>query len=648
MFQTDRSNPWKLAGLFLFLLMVAPTLFAEEWGGWPCLYDRGNYLESNVAQESPVNIGQLQPGASLPELTAYTSVGEPVSLNEVFKQKPTVLFFYKSAYCGHCQFQFRQILGIQDQLADLGFQVMAVSHVSLESTKRMEDKYTPPFPVLSDRNQDVGRAFGIAFSMARPEVNFYPGRNDMGVYGSALFVVSTNGRVLYEWTYNDNKVRLNDQAVLAAARKVIADREAVFSDLQKALESPDRVTHLNLNYQNLKTIPNIVFGLKNLEHLELVGNKLVALPPEIGRLSNLKRLNVSDNRLTFLPAEIGELTHLQDLQLLKNNLTHLPSEIGALTNLVRLNLMYNPVAELPPEIGDLASLKYLRLFEHNLDTLPPEIGRLKNLRNLLLIGKKEIPAGYEPTEETYAHYVNPDLPGRVTGLKTLPPEIGDLENLFELHLLYNELERLPPEIGNLKNLQFIHLADNQLTSLPEEFAQLDLAGYRGTEGLYLWKNKLSALPDAVAAMDLVYLYLDYNQFSVLPEALLQNEHLQRVYINHNQLKAVPTIEMPRLMDISFRYNQLITIPSIRQESVLHSLDLSHNAISSLPSEQEPLNVRHLLLNDNQISQLPAELPENWKSLTKLELLGNPLDPEAKISFKKTWSETREQRGLRVD
>jgi len=175
-------------GLLLCLLMIASTSWAEEWGSWPCLYDRGNYLESNVAQESPVNIGQLQPAAPLPELTAYTAAGEPVRLNDYFLKAPTVLFFYKSAYCGHCQFQFMQILGIQDQLADMGFQVMAISHVSQENTKRMVDKYKPPFPVLSDRNQDVGRAFGIAFSADRPEVNFYPGRNDMGVYGSALLV----------------------------------------------------------------------------------------------------------------------------------------------------------------------------------------------------------------------------------------------------------------------------------------------------------------------------------------------------------------------------------------------------------------------------------------------------------------------------
>ncbi len=326
---------------------------------------------------------------------------------------------------------------------------MAVSHVSLESTKRMEDQYEPLFPVLSDRNQDVGRVFEIAVSKTRPEVNFYPGRNDMGVYGSALFIVSTNGHVLYEWTYNDNKVRLNDQAVLAAARKVIADRDVVFCDLKKALESPDRVTHLNLNYQNLSVFPDAVLELSNLEHLELAGNRLERLPPTIGQLLNLKRLNLSDNPLTALPAEIDQLTRLQDLQLLKNNLTHLPPELGALTNLVRLNLMYNPVAELPPEIGGLERLKYLRLFEHDLDALPPEIGQLKNLRNLLLIGKKEVPSGYKPIQERYAHYLNPDLPGAVTGLKTLLSEIGDLENLFELHLLYNELETLPPEIGKI-------------------------------------------------------------------------------------------------------------------------------------------------------------------------------------------------------
>ncbi len=186
-----------------------------------------------------------------------------------------------------------------------------------------------------------------------------------------------------------------------------------------------------------------------------------------------------------------------------------------------------------------------------------------------------------------------------------------------------------------------------MTSLPEEFAQLDLAGYRGTEGLYLWKNRLSALPDAVAAMDLVYLYLDYNQFTVLPEPLLQNRHLCRVYINHNNLKSISPVEMPNLMDISFRHNQLTTIPLIRQKAVLHSLDMSHNGITFLRGS-ESLRVRHLLLNHNKITRLSAELPEVWASLEQLELQGNPLDAAEKALFEENWAKTREKRRLKVD
>ncbi len=111
MVQTDRSSQRKCTGLILCLLMLAPALFAE-WGEWPCLYKRG-YIESNLAQESPVNIGQLQSGAPLPGLTAYTLAGKPVSLNEVFKQKPTAIFSTRVPIAATASFSLGRFLAFK-------------------------------------------------------------------------------------------------------------------------------------------------------------------------------------------------------------------------------------------------------------------------------------------------------------------------------------------------------------------------------------------------------------------------------------------------------------------------------------------------------------------------------------------------------
>ena len=49
-------------------------------------------------------------------------------------------------------------------------------------------------------------------------------------------------------------------------------------------------------------------------------------------------MNLNSNQLTSLPAEIGQLTSLEGLSLDRNQLTSLPAEIGQLTSLEGLYL----------------------------------------------------------------------------------------------------------------------------------------------------------------------------------------------------------------------------------------------------------------------------------------------------------------------
>src|SRR5215213_7510479 len=79
--------------------------------------------------------------------------------------------------------------------------------------------------------------------------------------------------------------------------------------------------------------------------LDLKGLELTELPPEIGKLKHLIQLNIGydfdngkSNSLKSLPEEIIQLTNLQTLYLHNNQLSELPKEITQLTNLQTLLL----------------------------------------------------------------------------------------------------------------------------------------------------------------------------------------------------------------------------------------------------------------------------------------------------------------------
>jgi internalin A len=212
-----------------------------------------------------------------------------------------------------------------------------------------------------------------------------------------------------------------------------------------------QLTELNLENNNLTSLPPQLANLTYLERLILNGNDLSSLPPEIARLSKLEGLFLHENQLNSLPPEIGTLLHLQVLTLNNNLLDSLPSEIGNLRNLERLNLANNQFTSLPPEIGTLGNLQRLDLSTNQLSSLPPEIGNLANLQ--------------------YLNVRNNQLNG-------LPPELGQLHTLCYLSLSNNKIQSLPKELNplleSLKNPECsdypynLHIEGNPFISLPEE------------------------------------------------------------------------------------------------------------------------------------------------------------------------------------
>ena len=79
----------------------------------------------------------------------------------------------------------------------------------------------------------------------------------------------------------------------------------------------------------------------NLRYLFVQNMKnLKSLPDEIGGLTNLEELFLFESNISFIPATNGHLKNLERLMLRDTTtLKNLPDEIGGATNLKYLNLM---------------------------------------------------------------------------------------------------------------------------------------------------------------------------------------------------------------------------------------------------------------------------------------------------------------------
>lgn len=95
-----------------------------------------------------------------------------------------------------------------------------------------------------------------------------------------------------------------------------------FSDLDEAMEDPDKVLYLDLSLQKLKSFPQEIFTFRNLKELHLAYNYWPGIPDGLSRLQHLELLDLSGNYyMNRLPADITQLTGLEQLIVKDNRLS---------------------------------------------------------------------------------------------------------------------------------------------------------------------------------------------------------------------------------------------------------------------------------------------------------------------------------------
>ncbi|CAJ0965137.1 unnamed protein product [Ranitomeya imitator] len=174
-----------------------------------------------------------------------------------------------------------------------------------------------------------------------------------------------------------------------------------------------------------------------------------------------------------------------------------------------------------------------------------------------------------------------------------------LTKLRELLLSYNRIAEVPAEISGCENLERLELAVNQdISGLPAQLRKLT---------------------------QLTHLDLSMNQFSTIPEVVVQLPALEWLDIGSNKLKTLPE--------------------DIDKMQSLHTLWLQRNEISQLPDSITRLqNLSTLVLSNNRMRDIPACL-QSLQNLRFVNFRDNPLELNVSLPPSEDEEEEREQFGL---
>ncbi|NXD13829.1 SLIK4 protein, partial [Nothocercus nigrocapillus] len=436
---------------------------------------------------------------------------------------------------------------------------------------------------------------------------------------------------------------------------------------------------LHLNNNELKILRADTFlGIENLEYLQADYNLIKFIERgAFNKLHKLKVLILNDNLISFLPDNIFRFASLTHLDIRGNRIQKLPY-IGVLEHIgriVELQLEDNPwncTCDLLPLKAWLENMPYNIYIGEAICETPSDLyGRLlkeTNKQELCAMGTGSDfdvrilpPAPPEPgystpnghTTQTAVHRLVTKPPKTTNPSKISGIVAGKALSNRNLSQIVSYQTRVPPltpcpvpcvckthpsDLGLSVNCQ-----ERNIESMAELVPKPLNAKKLHVNGNYI-KNVDTADFSEFEGLDL--LHLGSNRISVIKGEVFRNlTNLRRLYLNGNQIERLSPEMFAGLHNLQYLYLEYNVIKEILAGTFdlmpnLQLLYLNNNLLRSLPAyvfAGAPL--ARLNLRNNHFMYLPVSgVLDQLKSLTQIDLEGNPWDCTCDLVALKLWLE----------
>lgn len=130
-----------------------------------------------AAPAAPAQAARPAIGEAAPNFKAAATNGASLGLADYKGKQSVVLAFYPKAFTGGCT---KEMEGFRDRMAEFtaaGAQVLGISKDDLDTQKRFAESLKLSFPLLSDSDGTVARAFGVDKGEYAARVTFVIGKD---------------------------------------------------------------------------------------------------------------------------------------------------------------------------------------------------------------------------------------------------------------------------------------------------------------------------------------------------------------------------------------------------------------------------------------------------------------------------------------
>jgi peroxiredoxin len=166
-------------------------------------------------------------GQAIPDVSGKDLDGHDVTLASMHAKGPVLLVFYRGGWCPYCNFEIRGLTEAYPELQKRGVGLVAISVDKPEAAAKMSNLYSIPFPVLSDSDAVILKAFHVVKTVGMAEgfvmkqgfgvdLEASSGRIHHQIAIPSQFLVDRGGIVRWAHSDPDFKVRPTTAQLLAA------------------------------------------------------------------------------------------------------------------------------------------------------------------------------------------------------------------------------------------------------------------------------------------------------------------------------------------------------------------------------------------------------------------------------------------------
>jgi peroxiredoxin len=153
---------------------ISPTLLADQIAAFTGAMAKNvppeviAQLGSELAKlaESGIVENALKVGQTAPDFMLLEARGQQVQLSALLAKGPAVVTFYRGGWCPFCNLQLRAYQSVLSEIHRLGAELVAISPQTPDFALTDAEQKALTFPVLSDRQNTVARAYGLVFTLS--------------------------------------------------------------------------------------------------------------------------------------------------------------------------------------------------------------------------------------------------------------------------------------------------------------------------------------------------------------------------------------------------------------------------------------------------------------------------------------------------